>query len=1019
MNTPNLLKLERAATALAALAVCASAFGQAFKNPSFNQGLKGWKTDFDAHGETKCTVAPKAGVRSGRCLKFAVVNSYSRATLSQVVKLPDPKKHYLVSFSTKVSSPAMIGGVYPRIEYQNKGGRPVKIKGDGWAQGKVFYLYLYSSRERSGWLRRSYFVPAVRDAASVRIMIDVKCPPGEVLLDEFALTRAPGREKFADMLHYAPFLNCGYGPCDRIVRLQKAGSPFTKSNGLYHKALMRLTDAQERLERYERACFYAKSGSARPLRKRFSAALAEVAALHDSFGTLYVTGRPEGLATEFDPKALATARKLDALVADIEAAFAELAQSASIPWKGPKNLCAVRPVHIPADGKLHGLVFGSLSKSYHFEMEKVIGDFLQVRALFKVAPKLINGKFYWKRPKSYLENARKQGIKYFITTFPHFVRGTVVHPDFAAAHKDDPEIYLHPKKFQMPEKRPGWRGPFNYFNPAVRQSTKNLVREYFVHIYDHLKKDEGLIFVTNWEDVGPYAALDGGLRFVGYGKTALREFRAHLKRKYGTIAALNKAHRSRYKSFDEIRPPEFDLRQPWFEPEPTIPRVDPMRYEFSSWTHLVHARYNREVYEEIKRTNPKAIVFADYNYVGLCLGYDPLMLFEGCDWLNNHGGAYRQFLPQSAMFASLKRYHGKQLATFEDHWGRQDDEHRPGEETAKRLNIIRHMGRLASRGYLFQTWWYSYTGGTYVVSYGSANWADPTFDLTTFRYCATGLRTGIERARRFERQFADTTKVRSRIALIVPEVSCYHQFIEGKTHATTRDLYRLLYGKNRRFEFLTEKLILGGRAKLDDYDVALVPYAPYFPKGLWGKLAPWIDRGGTLIAVGPSGLYDEFGYDDPASLTRALVSKPFPEDQLNTRGPWKWDNGKVIREKAHGKGKLVLVSCTMADLYTSTPLTRRFLSFFARVPIPATSPDTPAEVELRRDAKGASYVFALNPLTDAAIEGTVQVQGKFSAVLDLGVLDGFPVPDVATRAGVTVFRFRLAPGQYTFFRLKK
>jgi len=1001
------------------MVITASCMAGAIKNPTFDDGLKGWKITYDTHHETKSAVLKSRGVKGGKCLKLTVKNPYSVATLEQTFKLPDPKKHYLFSFSTKTSSPEIIGGVFPLIEYQNKRSSKIKAKGDGWAQGKAFYMYLHRTQKRRGWVRRSYFVPAVTDAAQVRIMVNIRCAPGEVLLDDFALTTAPGRGKPADILHYTPFLNCGYSACDKIVELQKKNSPFTKSNELYNKTLMLLTDAQERLERLERAEYYVKTMGAANLRNRFEEAEKTVARLYSIYGGLYLKNSPEKLAAQFDPEAKKCADTLAALIRDLDASFASIAKARGLPWSGDTDYSAVRPISLSGKStNLNRLVFSSLSKHYHYEMEKVIGDFLQVRAIFKIAPKLRpNGTFYWKRPKSYLESARKIGIKHFITTFRHFVHGIAVEPEFAATHKDDPEINLQTRNFKMPEKKPTWTGGYNYFNPAVRESAKKLIRKYFVRIRDHLKKSEAIIFVVNWEDMGPYAVKDGGLRMVGYGKVGTAEFRAHLKRKYEAIKKLNKAHRSKYKSFDEINPPDQDMRQPWHLPEPVIPRIDPIRYEFSSWTHLTRNKYCGEIYREIKKTDPEAIVFSDYNYAGLCLGYDPLALFEGCDWLNNHGNAYRQLLPQSAMFASLKRYHGKQLATFEDHWGRQDDEHRPGEEIAKRLNIIRHIGRLAARGYLFQSWWYSYTGGTYVVTYGSANWADPVFDLTTFRYCATGLRTGFERARRFEKQFVETTKRRSRIVLIVPEVTQYHQFIEGKTHATIRDLYRLLYNSNRRFEFLTEKLILSGRAKLSEYDVVLLPYAPYFPGGLWEKLTPWVDAGGTLIAVGPCGVYDEFGYDNPKNLFKPMVAKPFPEEQLNTRGPWTWDNGEGLKSITRGKGKLVQVSSTPADMYTSTPLTKKFMSLVG-APL-ATSPDTPAEVELRGDKNGNAYIFALNPLTDAPIDGHIKVSGKFTKIKDLGILNGLTIPTQKTSKNQTTFKFRLAPGQYTFYELKR
>ena len=204
---------------------------------------------------------------------------------------------------------------------------------------------------------------------------------------------------------------------------------------------------------------------------------------------------------------------------------------------------------------------------------------------------------------------------------------------------------------------------------------------------------------------------------------------------------------------------------------------------------------------------------------------------------------------------------------------------------------------------------------------------------------------------------------------------------------------------------------------MSDYDVVLMPFAPYFRKGLWERIKPWIGDGGTLIALGPCGLYDEFGFDDPDSPVRPLMVPPFPKDQLNTRATWTWDRDGLTETHPIGQGTIVQVSSTMADILLKNRLREEFLRLFADHPPAATSPDTPAEVELRTDRAGGHYVFALNPETDLPIEGTICVQKRFTGVDDLGILAGFPVRITGHTESTTSFCFRLAAGQYTFFRL--
>lgn len=1008
---------------VSAFLVASPCLAEAIQNPSFEQGLAGWDVTFDPHRETRCEVLDQQDADGGRCVRFATANPYSWARLEQTIVLPEPeRKDYVIGFSVKASSPVLLRGVYPHVSYVDAKGRAVPSRGDGWYKHYIlpWYLYLYAEAERDGWQRRSYWLPVASQAAGVRLVVTVQCPPGEVLLDDFSLAPAPPRELPADLLHYAPFLNMGVPPIQRLGQLMRSKSPFLDNAAIYHRALSALTDAQERLELLERADFYTGRRLAEPLRKRFDEAVREIGERYETYGRLYLAREPEKLAAQFTPKAEATTKRVRGLIEQIDAAFAQLARARGIAWAGPKDLAAARPIRFPDDGHLREAVFSSHSMHLHFGMEQCLGDFWQVRWEGRIAPKLDPGTntFDWSEAKRRIEASRKRGVQHhIITDYYRGSRGSIcVSPKFAKDRADDPEIYLQLRDFEMPKKRPGYRGPFNYFNPAVRDAAMDLIANYFSRFRALVQDHERLIYIVNWEGSGPYVAGRGGQRMVGYGKVAQREFQAHLRRKYGTIDALNRAHRAQYGSFGEIEQPRTDLREAWSVNAPALPRIDPMRYEFSKWTHLVHAQFGRGTYEAIKKADPKAIVFSDFLTIGLCLGFDPLLLCQGCDWITNHGTALREVLPQNAMLASLKPYHGKQLATFEDQWGLQEDAHRPGEEIARRLNIIRHMGRNAARGALFQSWWYSYCDGPFVVGYGSGNWADPVFDLSTFRYCATGLRTGIERVRRLERQFAETTKVRSRIVLIMPEASEHHQYM-SRTHGVIRDLYRLLYDTNRRFEFLTESLVLSGRAQLSEYDAVLIPNAPYFPVGLWDKITPWVEQGGLLMCVGPCGLYDELGFDNPQCLIQPLIETPFPDEQLSARDRWKWDNGSVVKARTVGRGKVVLVSKPIGEILTDTPTRGQLMSHFAATPPAATSPDTSAEVELRTDAKGTHYVFALNPETDCPIEGTIRVQGRFTDVRDLAILGGLPVKANGDADDTTSFRFRLAPGQYTFLQL--
>ena len=88
--------------------------------------------------------------------------------------------------------------------------------------------------------------------------------------------------------------------------------------------------------------------------------------------------------------------------------------------------------------------------------------------------------------------------------------------------------------------------------------------------------------------------------------------------------------------------------------------------------------------------------------------------------------------------------------------------------------------------------------------------------------------------------------------------------------AEAASLFSVLYNRGISPLFVTEERIADGTETLGEFGVLITPHASYLDHRVSAKLLAWIKKGGTLIAVGPIGLHDEYGKDDMALLKETL-----------------------------------------------------------------------------------------------------------------------------------------------------
>jgi len=1014
----------------AAIFVNALAYGENIENPSFEAGMRGWEVEYAKKLTDMPFAVEKGGHKSAHAIRITTPTRFGLVKLATArpVKFDDPAKAHTVSFHCRISDPLFQRAVGVQADYQDTKGNAINpLKGRAWELYNPMVLYLVGEEKSGEWVKKTYVIPPVKDAKSVRIIVEFYGVKGEARLDGFEMREAPAERTPEKISYYNPFGFLGRPPVANFLKLQEDNSPFLKSSDKYHRVMVAQSMAQEKLERLERACFYlgAKTDASLPAENK--RILGNLSKLYEKYGELFIAKESARLKEELDQPLALLGKDIKAFSEKIVHLLSQKAQEAGMDAQECVDFEKPLPrkkIVIDEKGRPNQLVFSSLSRAEHFDMEYVLGDIQRIYRNSLTAKRSKDKKSldFSEIIKS-IKKWKAKGVEYAILHFPLCdSTGSLVMPQFYYKNQNNPQIYMQKNYKGRGVKFSKWykKGLFNIFNPAVRKSMREVARTYAKALKNYKK-----IYIFNWEDRGP--SVDG--RTGGYGEVARQEFQKHLEKKFGTIDNLNKALRTYYKSFAEIHQP-IDKRSlmgnPTTETRYPIPATRPLAYEFERWIHQVHTDLCISIYKEVKKHDPGAVVLSGHNDILYSLGYDPMSLFEYSDMIGNHA---KPFLID--IFRGLARHRGDvNFGAFEDQWGMEweDDRrivHRPAEERAWRNYVIRHIGRIADRDYTHDSWWYSYTRAAFILTYGSANWANPVYDVSIFRYFITGLPTGINLVRKFEKEFMTTRKVPSRILLLLPEASFYHQYPGGNSYHELRGLRNVLFPLNYSFESTTERLVLSGKEDLTQFDIIMSPFAPYYPDGLWDKLGPWIKDGGTLVSVGPCGIYDEYGFDNPKSLTRPYVKAEFPAGALNHNRhadvvDWDWKNGDPVQVHQAGKGKIALITRPMHGIGQSRKLLSRFLDIFKDVRRKAKSPDTPAELTLRKDKGGRYYLFALNPNGDAKIQGHIEVLGKFSSAKDLGIAGGFPVKtEFDNKTGYTRFAFELAPGNFTMFDLVK
>ncbi len=875
-------------------------------------------------------------------------------------------------------------------------------------------LHPYATRADGEWVLQRYRTTAPERTASASLGFWIREATGTIWVSGITIQPLPrGQRNFDSMLLYDPDqVELGAVPERGFRKLQAAGSPLLARAARWNRMLVELAFAQEELARAHRAWVYA----GRPAEgfAEHERPLAELAAhldrLQQTYGRLFVAGGEGELASDFDvaagalePAIHAARRKAGGLMGTVALPFS--ADDRGLDVRRPE---VAGPWWDPVRPGPRSLLWTRWSSPEHRELEEPL-DLGEGQTLTNGHPAAMKaGVCDWSNYDAEAERLREAGARHLslITHYGLHDKG-YLGPEFVAAHPD-PDIYMWDAAGKPIGPPSGLCNP-NWLNPAVRAHMVDVLTQMARYFRDH---SEYRFYVTAWESAGPYC---GGLR-IGGNPSHQTAFREYLRARYGSVAALNARWQTQYASFEAIAPlPE----TPAAVGEPG----SPLAIESQRWAQETYLDMIRLIRDTLHAVDPTKPVVGEQS--GLLTRIISPRVFDSVDILGYHNRA-RTTMPVQVWMSSLQRYTRKPTALFENFWGCQEDHpRRMGEEQVMRAQLRRYLYRHAVWGRCLQTWWYSYTSAPYLTTY-NCNWLNPVYDLTTLRYSAAGLPVEKAKVDALEELLLGSEIVPSRLLVVQPYATMLAQ---GPNSATWREWlgwHDLLFPRNLLYEALPDTWFADGTAKLSDFDLVVLPLATHLDRRFSRQLVEFLRAGGTCVAAGPCGLFDELGLADGALLAAALPGQTV----TRASGPqeeWRYSYGAAAGAggwvaAAVGKGRLLLLPASVNSLPEhGAALLSRIREIVTpaaeALATPGASDEQPRfELLLRRLPDGRHLLCALNADPDRASTGDIAVNGVFEHIADV---DGSPPRLVRGRVegGRTRFTTLLEAGGTAYYLL--
>ena len=793
----------------------------------------------------------------------------------------------------------------------------------------------------------------------------------------------------------------GSPPLQRFIRHRDGNTPVFRMASRFNDLLWRSAYLEHDLRDLERCAAYAAEALPDALREAFEAG---EGLLNEAFTAFTAAFRDD--AQELTPAFTGAADRLQAALDGLAQALEDqrraLASEAGTPLPprlGPQNLGVEA---LTPEGRMRGFLFGAWSPLQFSELEQERFSFV-FHSSAPGAPRVHTADEM--DFSNITETCDRMEALGYQGTFGYL--GFGIHQYMYAPqwlvdmHAEEPDFF----KLSWDGLGGGSRGSshsLNYFHPAVQE----YIRDYLGRYAAFCRDEPRVLFHEVAQEADPGFTTDGGRRMASYGPHATEAFRAYLRGRWGDINTLNEAWGSDYADFDAIEPP----------PDPHVERWDPptpLTAEFAAFDEQAYMDYLKLIYDSLKAADPDKPVVARHS--ALLRSINGARIFETCDILSGHNRA-----PLMNVFSvylnSLNRYHNRGLGYMEDFWGVQEEAARAWDERAQRRGLEKHMMREGFWGRTLQMKWYAYTSGSYVFTY-NGNWFNPRTDLTTWRYCVPALGRTMEWLKQVEWMVAHSEIAPAQVLVMQPSAAMRMEPPGRPPYGEIMGLHALLTQAGIPYELVPEEYVADSRCRLDDFGVVILPAAKYLAEDLQEKLAGFVTGGGTLVAVGRPGAFDELARPATALHDALRAAAPAadwdaPERAWDAEGP---AAGPGFVTVACGEGQVVALRAVSSLAHAGQR--EAFADLLIRhAPRAAWAENARLEVVLRVAEDGERYLCLLNPDVDQPAQETVRVAGPVARAVDVLIPGGFPVP-VAPAEGGVALDVRLGPGEATVIHL--
>lgn len=851
------------------------------------------------------------------------------------------------------------------------------------------------------WSRWSGLVMSPGEPMSMQFLLGVQYTVGRVWFDRIVIDEVGG----PDQLQVDVWTNLtlgveiGGGPLSRFIKHQTEEDAIYRAARRYNALLMDSALAEHELREAERCLAYTGTPPAEP-RVLFEQAEMDLNDTYLAYGAAFRQGN-EADWTKFEQAADSLAASLAALRQSVATALAGRPAAGPLPahlGRQPREVPALTP-----GGKLNRLLFGCWSPTQFVEFERPFE--LEFHSSAPGTPKTHTPtEIDFSNITERCDALEELGYRGTFAYLPFGIHEYLYAPAWLLErHQNDIDFFKLSADGEHGPSR-GSDHSLNWHHPAVREH----IRDYLTQYAKFAKNEPRILFYEVDQEAYPYFSTPKGRRETGYGPHAEADFRAWLQRKYGSITKLNQAWNTIYADFAGIQPPP----DAFIEPER---EVGPLVAEFEAWRDESYEGYLKLIYDSLKAADPSKPVVARHS--ALLNGINGANLFETCDVLSYHRGD-PQMQMMNVYLNTLNRYHGKGLGYMEDFWGTQEESNRVADEVAQRRGLERHISRVTTWGRTLQMKWYSYTTGSYIFTY-NGNWMNPRYDITTMRYCAPALAVAKRQMEQFDWILTHSEIAPSKVVVLQPSASMRNGRPGSDVFSELLGVHELLYRNGQLYELVPEEYIEDGREPLTHANVVILPRAIYLSANLQDKLAAFLTRGGTILALGKPGERDELarpsvkllaavraGGGDVAAL-EAVWARAVPGEPLT---------GAAFGGVGVGDGRFI---AGVPTGWLGDPIARQAVVqlISGRAGNEAFSAERKLEVVLRLAEDGGRYLFVLNPDPDHEATDQILIADPVETAVDLAIDGGWPVP-VREVEGYDAVTVRLGPCESTVIELR-